>query len=175
MGRKVTGHSLSRATTKSLATGNTALHPRLKRKMFQARIFAIRTKVDSRMRKSQALFRQDYDPRAHKTVYFTPNTYAFVGSPSQRANLDSAVNFLSIKEYDKLWLRAWGPFRIIKAQKHTVTIDKNGIQTTVSIDRMTYATSTARLYACRTNLHQRFSHYVKTNRTRLTTNSQSKD
>lgn len=74
LSRTTTESLLSRAATKASTTNNTVFSPQLKRKMIQACILALQTKVDSHMRTSQAKHKHDYERRIREMPHFTSNT-----------------------------------------------------------------------------------------------------
>lgn len=107
------------------------------REMIQARKLALPTELVNRKLKSQTRYKQDYNQSVWETSHFAPNIYVLPDSPSLRANMDSAAESLSMKEYNKPQSRNTDPFRIINVQKNTVNIDENGIPNTVSVDHVT--------------------------------------
>lgn len=131
--------SLLHASTKAPTTSKAALSLQLRSKTNQARILTLQTIVDSRLRKLQASYKRDYDRRVCETRRFTPNTYVLLDSLLLLANLDSAADYLSEKEYYKPQSRTTGAFYAISVQERTVIIDKNGMSTTVFIDGVTHA------------------------------------
>lgn len=97
------------------------------------------------MRKSDGRYKQDNSRRVRQTPLFAPNTYLFLDYPQLRPSLESAAEFLAMKEYNKFQSRASGPFPITSVQSNTFTIHENGIPNTVFSHRVTHASRAAPL------------------------------
>lgn len=134
---------LLRASTGAPTTNNIALSMQLKRKMIQARILVLRTKVEDHMRKSQTQYTYDYDRRVGETPHFTPITCVFLDGPPLRAKSNCSVKSVLEREYSVLRTRASGHLCIVGVQEDTSTIDAISIPKTVSTNRLTHASRAA--------------------------------
>lgn len=120
-------------------TSDTVTSPQMMRKLIQGRILALQTKVNAHMGKSRARYKQDYNCRVRKTPTLTKDSYVFIDKPILCVTSDVDADTIAKKEYNKIQSRTMQSFRTISVQKSTVTINDNGIPSTVAIDRVTHA------------------------------------
>ena len=90
----------------------------------------------TRMTKAQKRYKDDFDKNVHKTVTVQPGDYVFVDRPKRPLKGTDSSRDATYNPGLKLLPKSTGPFLVTKANADTVTIEEDGLQNTVSIDRV---------------------------------------
>lgn len=121
----------------SSTTGTpTISNPQQMHCQIKAQIAMLLAKVGTHMLKSQTGHKSDYDGRVLETLLFQASNYVFVDKPLLVTTQGSSVNALASNTYNQLQRRISGPYRILKVQANTVTVEKYGVLNTVSTARV---------------------------------------
>jgi len=100
-------------------------------------------KVDKNARVAQTRYKRYFDHKVHTTPSYNVNEYVYVDladprlRPASRRTNESE-QLANANRY-KLMFKKTGPYRIVAVQSHTVTLDEDGINNTVSMDRISRA------------------------------------
>lgn len=109
------------------------------RRALEALIHTLPAKADAHMCSSQQRYKRDYDKLVRVTSKFTPGDMVFVDRSPLSATVTTSASAMANATYNKLLIRALGPFHVNSVQPHTLTIEEDGIPNTISIDRATRA------------------------------------
>lgn len=107
------------ATTSGLP-GNVS--PRISRNHRLARLALMRQMVDSRLTAAKKRYEENYDKCERENPVFKVNKLVFLDRPLAEGTNNSKT--ADKPTYKKLIPRVVGPYRIISAQQHTLTIDE---------------------------------------------------
>lgn len=73
-----------------------------KRKLWQKRIVALRTKEDANLREVQSNHKHEYNRRIRKILSFLPVSYVLLYNPTKRTISDGSAEAIAKHTYDKL-------------------------------------------------------------------------
>lgn len=112
--------------------------PRALRLQLLTRLADMKARTYSRIKVSQGRYKRHYDRRVHVTPYFKVGQQAFIDQP-QGVALASKADRTARAAYDKLMHCTKGLNTIFQVDSHTITVNEDGIHSTVSIDRAKHA------------------------------------
>ena len=108
--------------------------PREARARFKAQIARMVQETKSNSERIQRRMKQNFDNRVKPTRLIRKNDFVYLENVSTEYSKDTGV-----RNRHKLSRKATGPYMVIDESSHTVTIDRDGLNETVSRDRVTLA------------------------------------
>lgn len=93
--------------------------------------------VSSRLSTTQQRSKRDFDRNVRGELALKIGTYELVDRPQLAAIASDAANIMANRRYTNMLHGASGPYRVLNVQPHTVAIEEDGIQNTLSIDLLT--------------------------------------
>lgn len=133
------GPSLLSATVDKMLSATDNHSTQSMQKLQRKRIVALRTKLDSDIRKSQCTYKLDYDRCIREIFYFRTVSSDLLDNPTLRRVSDSSAEDMAKYTYNKLQGRTRRPVRIVSVQKSSATIENNWNPHTISINRVAHA------------------------------------
>lgn len=104
----------------------------------------IESKQETHARISQQRYKHDYDCSVRETSIFESDEYVFLGQIQFVATMDQNKQQLAISTYQNLFSRSTGPLCIISVQQNTVSIDKHGVEGTITINSFVHSSAMPR-------------------------------
>lgn len=95
------------------------------RSTLEARICALRAKVNASMATAQKRHKQDYDRQVKVTTPFQPSGWVFIDRPPLAATSDTNATQTALKAYHKMTLQTLGPLRVKAVCSHSLAIDEH--------------------------------------------------
>jgi len=97
----------------------------------------LQAKTSDILRNAQRRYKADHDQHVKKVISLRRGDLVYLDRPPSWTLTDAER--MSLEAKSKLLPRTTGPFQVIRTSQGTATLDENGIENTVSIDRVTLA------------------------------------
>ena len=125
-----------------------AFGPRQEKTNFSQRLKLLRKTADSRLEKSQARYKRDFDKRVSQfNTGLKPGDLVFVKreTASESEEKNRAARGAAIRHH-KLRSKATGPYQVVAVATSTVTVMRDGLADKISRDRVVRAPYPIRQY-----------------------------
>lgn len=93
--------------------------------------------MDAKLKTGQARYKCNFDRTVRHTPQYYSRQHFFIDRPQVQMTESARI---ADPPLTILLPKTFGPMKVISATSQTVTVDDNGIQNTISIDRATLAT-----------------------------------